>query len=91
LDTVQKMWAPLRKLFAPLGTQSWLRACSRGKSWQQPVLGIKEIPRTGSVEPMESHHCVHVRFANVMAPDERGHARNLGSTDQTVVPPNMSN
>jgi len=24
---------------------------------QKPVLGIKEIPRTGSYEPVESHHC----------------------------------
>jgi len=23
---------------------------------QQPVLGIKEIPRTSSCEPVESHH-----------------------------------
>jgi len=27
LDIVQKIWAPLRKLFAPLGDPSWLRAC----------------------------------------------------------------
>ena len=27
LDTVQKIWAPLRKLFAPPGIPSWLRAC----------------------------------------------------------------
>jgi len=24
---------------------------------QQPVLGFKEIPRIGSYEPVESHHC----------------------------------
>jgi len=24
---------------------------------EQPVLGIKEILRTGSCEPVESHHC----------------------------------
>jgi len=28
----------------------------RGKPSQQPVLGIKEIPRTGSCKPVESHH-----------------------------------
>ena len=28
LDTVQKFWTPLRKLFAPPGVPSWLRACS---------------------------------------------------------------
>jgi len=28
LDTVQKIWAPLKKLFAPLGAPSWLRACT---------------------------------------------------------------
>jgi len=27
LDTVQKIWAPLGKLFAPPGVTSWLRAC----------------------------------------------------------------
>ena len=27
LDIVQKIWAPLGKLFAPLGVPSWLRAC----------------------------------------------------------------
>jgi len=27
---------------------------------QQPVLGIKEIPRTGSCEPVECHHCLYV-------------------------------
>jgi len=26
LDIVQKIWAPLRKLFAPPGVSSWLRA-----------------------------------------------------------------
>ena len=26
LDIVQKLWAPLRKLFAPPGVPSWLRA-----------------------------------------------------------------
>ena len=26
LDIVQKIWAPLRKLFAPPGVTSWLRA-----------------------------------------------------------------
>ena len=26
-DIVQKIWAPLRKLFAPPGVPSWLRAC----------------------------------------------------------------
>jgi len=26
LDIVQKMWAPSRKLFAPPGSPSWLRA-----------------------------------------------------------------
>ena len=26
LDIVQKIWAPLRKLFAPPGVPSWLRA-----------------------------------------------------------------
>jgi len=25
---------------------------------QQTVLGIREIPRTGSCEPVDSHHCV---------------------------------
>ena len=29
LDTVQKIWAPLRKLFATSGVPSWLRACMR--------------------------------------------------------------
>jgi len=28
LDTVQKIWAPLRKLFAPPGVPGWLRACN---------------------------------------------------------------
>ena len=27
LDIVQKIWVPLRKLFAPPGVPSWLRAC----------------------------------------------------------------
>jgi len=27
LDIVQKIWAPLRKLFAPPGDPSWLWAC----------------------------------------------------------------
>jgi len=27
LDIVQKIWAPLKKLFAPLGIPSWLRGC----------------------------------------------------------------
>jgi len=27
LDTVQKIWVPLRNLFAPPGVPSWLRAC----------------------------------------------------------------
>jgi len=27
LDTIQKIWPPLRKLFAPPGIPSWLRAC----------------------------------------------------------------
>jgi len=27
LDIVQKIWAPLGKLFAPPGVQRWLRAC----------------------------------------------------------------
>ena len=27
LDIVQKIWAPLRKLFAPRGVPRWLRAC----------------------------------------------------------------
>jgi len=27
LDIVQKIWAPLRKLFTPPGVPSWLRAC----------------------------------------------------------------
>jgi len=27
LDTVQNIWAPLRKLFAPPGVPGWLRAC----------------------------------------------------------------
>jgi len=26
LDTVQKFWAPLRKLFAPHGVHRWFRA-----------------------------------------------------------------
>jgi len=26
MDIVQKIWAPLRKLFAPPGVPSWLRA-----------------------------------------------------------------
>jgi len=29
LDIVQKIWAPLGKLFAPPGVPSWLRACSK--------------------------------------------------------------
>jgi len=28
LDIIQNIWAPLRKLFAPLSVPSWLRACS---------------------------------------------------------------
>jgi len=27
LDIVQKIWAPLRRLFAPPGVPSWLRSC----------------------------------------------------------------
>jgi len=35
LDIVQKIWAPLRKLFAPPGVPSWLRACCRSKkTWK---------------------------------------------------------
>jgi len=26
----------------------------------KPVLEIKEIPRTGSYEPVESHHCTYL-------------------------------
>jgi len=29
LDTIKKIWAPLRKLFAPPGVISWLRACQK--------------------------------------------------------------
>jgi len=29
LDIVQKIWASLRKLFAPPGVPSWLRACEQ--------------------------------------------------------------
>jgi len=28
-DIVQKVWAPLRKLFAPPAVLSWLRACTK--------------------------------------------------------------
>jgi len=28
LDIVNNIWSPLRKLFAPPGVPSWLRACS---------------------------------------------------------------
>jgi len=31
LDIAQKIWAPLRKLFAPPGVLTWLRACRRVK------------------------------------------------------------
>jgi len=27
LETVQKIWAPFRKLFAPPGAPRWLRGC----------------------------------------------------------------
>ena len=33
---------------------------------QQPVLGIKEIPRTGSCEPVESHHCIKCVFSTIV-------------------------
>jgi len=33
LDTVQKIWAPLRKLLAPPGVPSWLRAWSALRSF----------------------------------------------------------
>jgi len=34
LDIVQKIWAPLGKLFAPPGVPSWLRACWREMAWR---------------------------------------------------------
>jgi len=33
LNTVTKIWAPLRKLFALPGIPSWLRACERTFDW----------------------------------------------------------
>jgi len=36
-------------------------------SSQQPVLGIKEIPRTGCCEPVESHHCSLQHTHNILA------------------------
>jgi len=35
LDTVQNIWAPLRKLFAPPGVTSWLRAWFAERETQQ--------------------------------------------------------
>jgi len=34
LDIVPKIWAPLRKLFAPPGVPIWLRACLRPHSFE---------------------------------------------------------
>jgi len=34
LDIVQKIWAPLRKLYAPAGVPSCLRACTQGSRTQ---------------------------------------------------------
>jgi len=36
LDIVQKIWAPLRKLFALPVDESWLRACRRFWTMKQP-------------------------------------------------------
>jgi len=41
-------------------TGSLIITTSRGKPCQQPVLGIKEIPRTGPCEPVESHHWLKI-------------------------------
>jgi len=37
LDIVQKIWDPVRKLFAPPGVPSWLRTCLK-PSWLSIVL-----------------------------------------------------
>jgi len=35
LDAVQKFLAPLRKIFAPPGVPSWLRACTELQLWRR--------------------------------------------------------
>jgi len=35
MDIVQKIWAPLGKLFAPPGVSSWLRACMSLSLWME--------------------------------------------------------
>jgi len=45
LDIVQKLWAPLRKHFAPPGAPSWLRAWSC-VCWIVPIVTCDSIKRT---------------------------------------------
>jgi len=51
---------------------------------QQPVLGIKEILRTGSCEPVGSHHCLRaiIKAAHIY--------HNLKATNLFVTPAAMS-
>jgi len=46
LDEVQKIWAPLRKLFTPPSGPSWLRACISLLSTTDSQLGFK--PKHGT-------------------------------------------
>jgi len=48
LDTIQKIWAPPRKLFCPPGVISWLRAldvycCTVGNSQGKPINQVGNI------------------------------------------------
>jgi len=55
LDVVQKIWAPLGKLFAPHGVPSWLRVSK--KSLLAPQGCENPQLRTAGLDACENFHC----------------------------------
>jgi len=61
---------------------------------QQPVLGIKEIPRTGSCELVESHHClqlmIYIRVLIKQLPVCKTKVKKQGHTYSSCFTANLS-
>ena len=94
LDIVQKIWAPLGKLFAPPGVPSWLR------TWSQTLWPNDQTTVTPtSAEVGNSHiktcqksvlcHCFHQRHA-LSSDGSRGGQFGATSPQTSVAPPWMS-
>jgi len=67
LDIVQKIWAPLRKLFAPTGVPSWLRACDGDTCMFQSDLWFLLCTGCFHTVIFSTHRLLYFLFYNIAA------------------------